>query len=292
MKDLRYSYDMLGEGARTDRTRCATSRATRTRSRPSPRGSSAGKPVEANDGISIKLRALHPRYEDAHRERVMAELVPRVWTLCERAARANINLAIDAEEMDRLEISLDVFEALAAQVSRQYPQWQGLRPRASVVSHPRAGTGAARGLARAPLRSAADVSPRQGRVLGRRDQARSGDGHAPLPCVHAQAPHRHLLPGLRARDARCAGRDLPAVRHAQRRQDRRDPADGFSHGRLIRTAAPARDGRGDLRRGAAQPTDRVSRLCARGPAPRPARLPGAPPAGERRQQFLRAPARR
>ena len=81
--------------------------------------------MEANDGISIKLSALHPRYEDAQRERVMAELVPRVWSLCERAARANINLAIDAEEMDRLEISLDVFEALAAQVSRQYPQWQG-----------------------------------------------------------------------------------------------------------------------------------------------------------------------
>jgi hypothetical protein len=56
----------------------------------------------------------------------MAELVPRVWGLCERAAQANINLTIDAEEVDRLELSLAVFEALAAQVARQQPQWLGL----------------------------------------------------------------------------------------------------------------------------------------------------------------------
>jgi proline dehydrogenase len=47
----------------------------------------------------------------------MAELVPRVWGLCEQAARANINLTIDAEEVDRLELSLEVFEALAAKVA-------------------------------------------------------------------------------------------------------------------------------------------------------------------------------
>jgi RHH-type transcriptional regulator, proline utilization regulon repressor / proline dehydrogenase / delta 1-pyrroline-5-carboxylate dehydrogenase len=55
----------------------------------------------------------------------MTELVPRVWGLCELAARANINLTIDAEEVDRLELSLDVFEALAAQVAQHHPQWQG-----------------------------------------------------------------------------------------------------------------------------------------------------------------------
>ncbi|HSV36172.1 MAG TPA: proline dehydrogenase family protein, partial [Ramlibacter sp.] len=66
-----------------------------------------------------------PRYEDAQRERVLAELVPRVWTLCDLAARANIGLTIDAEEVDRLELSLDVFEALAGQVARVHPGWQG-----------------------------------------------------------------------------------------------------------------------------------------------------------------------
>jgi proline dehydrogenase len=73
---------------------------------------------EQNDGISIKLSALHPRYEYAQRARVMAELVPRVWGLCEQAARANINLTIDAEEVDRLELSLEVFEALIL------PRWR------------------------------------------------------------------------------------------------------------------------------------------------------------------------
>ena len=122
---LRYSYDMLGEGARTehDALRYLTSYAhgietIGTRA-------AAGRPVEQNDGISIKLSALHPRYEDAQRERVLAELVPRVWSLCERAARANVGLTIDAEEVDRLELSLDVFEALAAQVAQHHPQWQG-----------------------------------------------------------------------------------------------------------------------------------------------------------------------
>jgi RHH-type transcriptional regulator, proline utilization regulon repressor / proline dehydrogenase / delta 1-pyrroline-5-carboxylate dehydrogenase len=66
------------------------------------------------------------RYEDAQHKRVMAELVPRVWGLCEQAARANINLTIDAEEVDRLELSLDVLEALMAQVAQHYPQWTGL----------------------------------------------------------------------------------------------------------------------------------------------------------------------
>lgn len=55
----------------------------------------------------------------------MAELVPRVWGLCELAAEANINLTIDAEEVERLELSLDVFDTLAAQVAQHCPQWQG-----------------------------------------------------------------------------------------------------------------------------------------------------------------------
>ena len=55
----------------------------------------------------------------------MSELVPRVWTLCEAAAKSNLNLTIDAEEVDRLELSLDVFEALIAQVAEQCPQWTG-----------------------------------------------------------------------------------------------------------------------------------------------------------------------
>ena len=123
--NLRFSYDMLGEGARTDADALRYLASYTHAIQAIAAGANATGPTEKNDGISIKLSALHPRYEDAQRKRVMAELVPRVWGLCELSARANINLTIDAEEVDRLELSLDVFEALAALVAQYHPQWQG-----------------------------------------------------------------------------------------------------------------------------------------------------------------------
>jgi RHH-type proline utilization regulon transcriptional repressor/proline dehydrogenase/delta 1-pyrroline-5-carboxylate dehydrogenase len=122
---LTYSYDMLGEGARTEADAQHYLESYRNAIAAIARDGHADRSPVDNDGISIKLSALHPRYEDAQRERVLAELVPRVWGLCEQAARANINLTIDAEEVDRLELSLDVFEALARRLARAQPQWQG-----------------------------------------------------------------------------------------------------------------------------------------------------------------------
>src|SRR6202012_4047451 len=58
-------------------------------------------------------------------ERVFAELLPRVWSLIELAARANLNLTIDAEETDRLELSLDVLDALAGRIAAAFPKWSG-----------------------------------------------------------------------------------------------------------------------------------------------------------------------
>jgi len=123
---LRYSYDMLGEGARTDRDaehyllayRNAIPAIGRT-------GTASADGPEAADGISVKLSALFPRYEEAQRQRVLAELVPRVWTLIEAAAREDMNLTIDAEECERLELSLDVFDMLAERVARDHPSWRG-----------------------------------------------------------------------------------------------------------------------------------------------------------------------
>ena len=123
--NLRFSYDMLGEGARTDQDALKYLASYTNAIKSIAASARIDWAFEQNDGISIKLSALHPRYEDAQHARVMAELVPRVWTLCELAARANINLTIDAEEVDRLELSLDVFETLAAQVARHHPEWQG-----------------------------------------------------------------------------------------------------------------------------------------------------------------------
>jgi RHH-type transcriptional regulator, proline utilization regulon repressor / proline dehydrogenase / delta 1-pyrroline-5-carboxylate dehydrogenase len=121
---LRFSYDMLGEGARTeaDAQRYLASYQNAIHAIASDKVAAS---PEAADGISIKLSALFSRYEDAQRERVFAELLPRVWTLVELAARANINLTIDAEETDRLELSLDVLDSLAELIGRQFPQWRG-----------------------------------------------------------------------------------------------------------------------------------------------------------------------
>ena len=125
ISNLRYSYDMLGEGARTDADALKYLASYQNAIQSIAAHASSVRACEQNDGISIKLSALHPRYEDAQAERVLAELVPRVWGLCVLAARANINLTIDAEEVDRLELSLAVLEALAAQVAQHHPQWSG-----------------------------------------------------------------------------------------------------------------------------------------------------------------------
>ena len=121
---LRFSYDMLGEGARTeaDAQRYLASYANAIARIAG--GRVAESPMAA-DGISIKLSALFSRYEDAQRERVLAELQPRVWQLIEAAATANLNLTIDAEEVDRLELSLALLDVLAERIAGQFPQWQG-----------------------------------------------------------------------------------------------------------------------------------------------------------------------
>lgn len=122
---LSFSYDMLGEGARTDHDALAYLAHYETAIRAIASACTPGTLPEHQDGISIKLSALHPRYEDANLACLKEELVPRVWRLCELAAAANLNLTIDAEEVDRLELSLELFEQLAAQIAQHYPQWQG-----------------------------------------------------------------------------------------------------------------------------------------------------------------------
>jgi RHH-type transcriptional regulator, proline utilization regulon repressor / proline dehydrogenase / delta 1-pyrroline-5-carboxylate dehydrogenase len=124
LASLRFSYDMLGEGARTERDAQRYLASYRNAIGAIARRGQADGP-EATDGISIKLSALFPRYEDAQAERVLAELVPRVWTLVDDAARGDMNLTIDAEESDRLELSLEVFERLAERIAREHPRWRG-----------------------------------------------------------------------------------------------------------------------------------------------------------------------
>ncbi len=122
-RGFRYSYDMLGEAAMTaaDAERYyndylqaihAIGRATR-----------GDGPIERN-GISIKLSALHPRYSRAQKGRVMAELLPRLTELALVARGYDIGLNIDAEEADRLDLSLDLLEVLC--LEPRLAGWDGL----------------------------------------------------------------------------------------------------------------------------------------------------------------------
>lgn len=108
-----YSYDMLGEAARTQADAEAYLAAYEGAIRALAAEAKASD-IRDNPGISIKLSALHPRYEEPQRDRVMAELVPIVLRLCRLARAANMGLNIDAEEADRLELSLDVIQAVLA----------------------------------------------------------------------------------------------------------------------------------------------------------------------------------
>ena len=118
-----YSYDMLGEAARTDKDAqryfddywhaievCGEA--------------SRGRGPEKSPGVSVKLSALHARYELAHRERVHRELLPRLLKLARLAAKHNINLTIDAEEAARLDLSLELFACVSQE--DDLADWQGL----------------------------------------------------------------------------------------------------------------------------------------------------------------------
>jgi RHH-type proline utilization regulon transcriptional repressor/proline dehydrogenase/delta 1-pyrroline-5-carboxylate dehydrogenase len=100
-----FSFDMLGEAARSaeDAEKYLHSYLHAIRS------------VNAPDSVSVKLSALHPRFEEMKRSRVLAELLPRVRALAHEAAARGVGLTIDAEESERLELTLDIYESLSAQ---------------------------------------------------------------------------------------------------------------------------------------------------------------------------------
>ena len=121
-RGFRHSYDMLGEGARTAAD--AEAYFASYRKAIAAIGKSAGKTkLPARPGISVKLSALHPRYEATKRARVLDELVPRVLDLAREAKALDLAFTIDAEEADRLELSLEVIAAVAGEAS--LAGWEG-----------------------------------------------------------------------------------------------------------------------------------------------------------------------
>lgn len=122
--NYRYSFDMLGEGALTMKDAQRYLQAYRDAIHAIGRsGSFVGTDVFAAPSISIKLSALYPRYEHAKRARVMAELVPGVLELAQLAKSYGIGYTVDAEEADRLELSLDIIEATFSDPSLD--GWEG-----------------------------------------------------------------------------------------------------------------------------------------------------------------------
>jgi RHH-type proline utilization regulon transcriptional repressor/proline dehydrogenase/delta 1-pyrroline-5-carboxylate dehydrogenase len=117
------SFDMLGEGARTeadaDRYEGAYAKAIETVGK-----AAKGQGPEAGHGVSVKLSALSPRYEAREPQEVWGRLYPRVLRLAELGAAADINLTLDAEEADRLAISLEILDRLAREPS--LGGWTGL----------------------------------------------------------------------------------------------------------------------------------------------------------------------
>ncbi|MFI3047344.1 trifunctional transcriptional regulator/proline dehydrogenase/L-glutamate gamma-semialdehyde dehydrogenase [Pseudomonas coronafaciens] len=122
-KGFRYSYDMLGEAALTEHD-AQKYLASYEQAIHSIGKASHGRGIYEGPGISIKLSALHPRYSRAQYERVMEELYPRLLALTLLAKQYDIGLNIDAEEADRLELSLDLLERLCFEP--QLTGWNGI----------------------------------------------------------------------------------------------------------------------------------------------------------------------
>jgi RHH-type proline utilization regulon transcriptional repressor/proline dehydrogenase/delta 1-pyrroline-5-carboxylate dehydrogenase len=117
------SFDMLGEGARTDadadRYEAAYAAAIQTVGQ-----AANGRGPETGHGISVKLSALSPRYDVRQPERIWNDLYPRILRLAVLGAKADINLTLDAEEADRLAVSLELLQRLSSE--RDLGDWRGL----------------------------------------------------------------------------------------------------------------------------------------------------------------------
>lgn len=118
------SFDMLGEGARTEADAARAMRRYADAIETVGKAAAGGAGPERTHGVSVKLSALSPQYRAVHEERVWRDLYPRVKELAVIAARHDLNFAIDAEEADRLVLSLKLFDRLAGEP--ELAGWSGL----------------------------------------------------------------------------------------------------------------------------------------------------------------------
>ncbi len=243
-----HSFDMLGEGARTtaDARRYFDSYANAIGEVGKAK---TGDRPETADGISVKLSALHPAYRAVQGERVHRELYPMVLELAKLAAKQNINFTLDAEEADRLALSLSLLEKLAREPGLA-PKWTGLG--LAVQAYQKRGEAVVGWLGQL----AADTNRR---MMVRLVKGAYWDSEIKRAQVEGQ-PDYPVFTTKQATDVSyltCANAlledravDLSAVRHAQRQLAGWDRADGEARGQFrLRVPAPARHGRAALQGG-------------------------------------------
>ena len=192
-----YSFDMLGEAALTahDAQRYSDSYAAAI--------AAVGATVPTDTtileapSVSVKLSALSPRYDFAQCDRAVDEVAGRLLPLAQAARAAGIGLTIDAEEADRLELSLATFSRVHGE--RPLRDWNGLG--IAVQAYQKRAPCVLRWLEQLARdrRGANSRAARQRRLLGHRDQTGPGPRPRRLPGVHSQAPHRSVVSRLRAR---------------------------------------------------------------------------------------------
>ena len=288
-----YSFDMLGEAALTaadaekymaDYRQAIDTVGAEPQVGPGPRPS-----------ISIKLSALHPRYEVAQRERVLSELFANVLELAVRARKLNVGITIDAEEADRLELSLELYEKLMRDPA--IAGWgefglviQAYSKRCLPVLVWLTLLGRELG-ARIPLRLVKgaywDSEIKQCQVQGADGYPvytrKEGTDTSYLACArYLLSEHTRgvIYPQFASHNAHRDRHPRPGRRSQGRRR----------RGARLRVPAPARHGRRAVRHGDRKVPPQRAHLRPGRRAQGPAAVPGPPPAGERRQLFLRAQA--
>ena len=230
---------------RPSRMPSAMPRPIAERSTGSPRRRRAG--FEKSPGISVKLTALHPRFEYTHRDEALAAVIPVVRELALKASKADVHFTIDAEEADRLELQMDVFEALLADDELFANGWGGLRDCDPGLSEARRAA-CATGSIEAARAHGRKLMCRlvKGAYWDTEIKAAQVGGLVRLSGVHPQGRDRRLLPRLRQEAARGERCHLSGLRDPQRQHDR--PGEGAGRRARVRVPAPARHGRGAVRR--------------------------------------------
>jgi proline dehydrogenase len=209
----RYAFDMLGEGARTMADAEAYEAAYAAAINEIIRRRGDGDVFSA-DSISVKLSALHPRYQFSQQDRVFSELYPRLKKLALQAKQGRIGLSIDAEECERLELSLDLFEKLAR--DPELEDWDGLGFVLQAYQKKVRRRGALAGCAGRGDGATFDGASGQRRLLGFGGKTRSGEGARGLSGIHSQDAQRRVLRNVCPHSPGFTRSGIPTVRDPQR----------------------------------------------------------------------------